>query len=236
MTDRNKPYQKRRVRFLRPSERIGLLVSGGTPAAVRALYRLIPKPVTPPEFLPPELLGLDSSGAPAAFPAIDDETSVPPPNLFVAFVLQRMEHAVVSGGGAPTSFVFWQGTSPGTTEVLSGPYSYPLPPAGEVFLIPSDHGTAIYQSYTINGCSSATLSFPITLESWVIEGEDGLLGPTATGSEIGRVTLTDDDTITHAGLYNFHYVIRCEGSNGGVSDFTISGIVQVHCTDKTGFG
>lgn len=218
----------RRQPFLRPSDRLGVLVSGGSPTAVRQLSRLVPRDVVRlPELLPLRMLGIDPSGAPAKTPPII--TSVPPPHLSVAFVLQRLEHAVVSGGGVASSIVFWEGSSPATTVALAGPYGWPLPEAGESTVIPSDHPAAIYQALRHDGCSSATLSFPITLERWVTEDS-----PAST--EIGRITLADDDTLTQGGLCDFHYVIRCEGSNGGVSDFTVSGLVYVHCTNETDLG
>ncbi len=225
----SEPSAKKRVRFIRPSERVGLIISSTNVTWARAQYRLLPSAPTRPDFLPLRLLGLDPSGAPSAIPAIDDITSVPPPNLYAVFVLQRMEHAVVSGGGVPQSWVWWKGSSPATIQDKAGPYTYPLPEAGETFVIPSDHGNAIYQGFALNGCSSATLSFPVTLESWIVEG-DGI----SFGAEIGRVSPTDDDTITRAGLYEFYYVIRARGTNGGVSDFTISGIVSVSCTNDAG--
>ena len=237
----NTPYQggpsgKERVRFISPSARAALTVSGDNPTWLRAQFRLLPRAADRPKFLPLALLGLDASGAPAAIPPII--VSKTPPNLYVAFVLQRMEHVVISGGGVPQSFVFWEGDSPVTTEDAAGPFTLPLPDAGGITIVPSDHANGIYQGFALNGCSSPSVSFPITMESWVREGEvDPVFGiPVPTGEEIGRVTLTDDDTITRSGFYNFRYVIRGQGTNGAVSDFTLSGIVLVNCNDNPGLG
>ncbi|MEM1130204.1 MAG: hypothetical protein AAGH83_06750 [Pseudomonadota bacterium] len=160
--------------------------------------------------------------------AIDDITSVPAPHLYVLFVLQQMSHDVVSGGGAPQAFGFWEGSNGAADQQLNGPYSLPLPGPGETWDIPSDHGNAIYQALTLDVCG-LSVSFPMTLESWVVEGEEvaGIVVP--SGDEIGRVTLTDNSTIDRAGLYTFGYTIRAEGTNGGVSDFGFSGIVSVRC-------
>ena len=157
---------------------------------------------------------------------IDDIAAVPPPHLYVVFVIQEMSHVVVSGGGVAQAAIFWQGSNGDADLQQDGPYYYPLPGPGETWAIPSDHGTAIYQALTLDACG-LSVSFPVGMESWVVElGDFGL----PTEVELGRLTLFDPDTIDRAGLYTFGYNIRAEDGSGGGSDFGLAGVVSVRCT------
>ncbi len=91
----------------------------------------------------------------------------------------------------------------------------------------------IYNSLTLGGCGSPSVSFPLELESWVVEDNGTEFGGPGD-TELGRITVSDQDTITTAGTYSFSYTIRASDQGGAVSDFDLRGAVWVNCvTDET---
>lgn len=113
---------------------------------------------------------------------------------------------------------------------MNGPFALPAPGPGQTW--PIDHFNAIYRALTLDACG-LSVSFPITMDSWIVETVDVAGVDDPSGAEIGRVSLSDGDTLDRPGLYNFAYTIRANGTNGGVSEFGFSGIVSVRCTSET---
>lgn len=186
---------------------------------------------TPTRFITPRVFPSHGS---AGFGRADDLTSVPPPNLRVLLVLQQMEHHVVSGGGVPQSWIFWHGDSSAATlqmHQFQADPTLPLPGPGEIW--PIGLGSVIYSGLELGGCGSPSVSFPLNLESWVVEEADSEFGGPGE-TEFGRVTVSDQDTITTAGTYSFSYTIRASDGDGAVSDFELRGAVWANCvTDET---
>lgn len=207
-----------RKRFIRPATREFLTLNPQPNALLERVAldrRRQPFPLTVP---------MQRSGRPAV---IDGIAAVPAPHLRVTFLLLEMANSVVSGAGVSDAWAFWEGQNASADTQLNGPYNLPAPGPGEVW--PIDHANAIYQALTLDACG-LSVSFPMDLESWVVQGEDnGFGGTSPTGAELGRVSLSDNDTLDRAGLYDFGYMVRAS-SQAGISDFRFAGIVSVFCT------
>lgn len=176
-------------------------------------------------------IGGGGAGGGAMWPT-DKEAGHVAPNLRLLLVLLEMEHNVVSGGGVPQSWIFWSGDS-NVADVQTQPdLSLPLPGPGQSWSI--GLGSVIYEGINLDACGGGGgVSFPVSLESWVVEEENNNGINTATGDEIGRNTVMDNSTVDTLGTYVFNYTIRANGSNDGVSDFTLRGEVRVQCVNDS---
>jgi hypothetical protein len=154
----------------------------------------------------------------------DDIVTELPAHLRVVFILQQMEHQIVSGGGvASDCWAEWTTSSPIATDQNGGPFQLPAPGPGEVWPVP--HSNGIYQAIVAAGCGNTPV-FAVDLESRVKEW-DGWLGDPVY---IGDFKSFDDMTLVPNGFWTFAYTIRAVGSGGGVSDFRFRGIVSATCT------
>ncbi|MEM9230627.1 MAG: hypothetical protein AAGB10_13565 [Pseudomonadota bacterium] len=175
-------------------------------------------------------LGGSRSGGPGG--PTDKEAGHVAPNLRLLLVLYEMEHQVVANGGVPQSWVFWKGDSDVATIQTEFDLSLPLPGPGETW--PIGLGSVIYEGINLNACGGGGgVSFPVSLESWVVEDTDegGINGP--FGDEYGRVTVSDDSTVDLLGTYLFNYKIRANASGGKSSDFHLRGEVWVQCVNDS---
>ena len=210
------------TRFLRPSERAALIIEPWGASNERLFGRLLPGADTRPRPLPNRLLGLDAAGFPVPVLPIDPVIGIePPPNLRVAFILERLENHAVAGGGIFDGRMHWDGDGPElVSEELDGPWDMILPVPGEIDV----YSAAIYQGLVLNGCQSG-LPFPVTLNSSVSSSQND-------DEEYGSVQLTDTGTLAHTGFYEFWYEILASTGNRS-SRFVASGAVIVHCTHET---
>lgn len=140
-----------------------------------------------------------------------------------------MENEVVSGSGVDVPcWARWELHSPVATDEFqvdgSNLWSLPAPGPGEIWPIP--HANGIYDALVEDGCGNTPV-FPVQIESSVGEMEN-ILSPYV---QIGEFAAVDDKTLQPNGFWTFSYTIRATGTNGGVSDFKISGIVSVTCTN-----
>jgi hypothetical protein len=154
----------------------------------------------------------------------EDVVTELPAHLRVIFILQQMEHQVVSDGGvAADCWAEWETSSRIATEQNGGPFQLPAPGRGEVWPVP--HANGIYQAIVAAGCGNTPV-FPVEFGCRVKEW-DGWLGDQVY---IGNFSAIDDVTLVPNGFWTFACSIRATGSAGGVSDFKFRGIVSVTCT------
>lgn len=145
------------------------------------------------------------------------------PNLRVTFVLDEVSNAAVSGDGADLpNRATWLTHSPIATQER-----YPFGPLIELWAPqPGEtwqYGALLYDALVHDGCTNVPAVFPVEFDSVVEEVDNG---PTT----IGEFHAIDNTTLVPTGFWKFHYVIRSNSSDGGVSDFTFDGTVSVVCT------
>lgn len=170
-----------------------------------------------------------TDGRPGPGP-IDDKAIELPPHVRVTLLLTELSHTVVSGGGVDVpTWASWESHSPeATQERYDEPVSLPMPAAGETW--PLDyHSFVFYDGLVEDGCGN-TPEFPISLDSW-IEEQEHFGAPFVL---IGQTSISSS-TIQPNGVWVFSYTIRAVGSNGGVSDYTLSGKVTATCTNARSF-
>jgi hypothetical protein len=163
-------------------------------------------------------------------PTIDPAFKAELPNVRVSMVVQTMSNVAVANGGVEANSdraLWWTITNTGTVPIFlvneSGTSAAPLPPFGE----PDDEADdrVIYEAIAFGACENLS-SFHIDYTASIREGG-------AFGAELGAFHGVDTSTLDATGFYNFSHTIHATAADGGVSDFHLSGKVNVTCTAAT---
>lgn len=162
----------------------------------------------------------------------DKFTSELPKNLRVMFVVETIEHEIVSGDGvlpANPPYSLWKHwemySSAATYERYNDAVGLPAPGPGQTWPIP--HYNLVYDGLVIDGCGNTPV-FPIELTATIVDHSN-------SNSILGGFITLDNSTLIPNGYWEFSYSVPTMDSFGSESVFHVDGWVSVLCSNKEDF-
>jgi len=157
-------------------------------------------------------------------------------NVHVAMYVKKIENVPIEGGGVETvansdddlEIIFWETDSLDSDEQKGTSSASWLPSPGEIldvndFDTDSSSGLLIYEALSYGTCDSLS-EFEISHFAKITEGSY------TSNDVIGSFAAVHDSSINSTGYYNMWYKLRARDSHGGVSEFIVTGTVNVLCT------